>query len=101
LIKKLLNKINKNKSKTARFGQQDRMCVPKSNKEKSLVNAPSQNKTCVSISPEKNESIEYEAISSYAFKNGSVKRSLDVGNNYKAKKHCGDISISDLFRDQR
>lgn len=77
------------------------MCVPLSNKEKPLVNVPSQNKTCVPISPEKNESIEYEAISSYAFKNGSEKRSLDVSKNYKAKKHCGDISISDLFRDQR
>jgi hypothetical protein len=49
---------------------------------------------------EKNESIEYEAMSSYGFENKSGKRSLDAGN-CKAKKYGGDISILDLFGEQR
>ena len=47
-----------------------------------------------------NESIEYVAVSSYGFEDESQKRRLS-DNNYKAKKHCAGIYITDLFRDQR
>ncbi|KZS10445.1 Uncharacterized protein APZ42_025093 [Daphnia magna] len=47
-----------------------------------------------------NESIDYEATSNYGFEDESRKRSLK-GNNRKVKKHCDDISITNLFGDQR
>jgi hypothetical protein len=39
-------------------------------------------------------------MSSYGLENKSGKRSLDAGN-CKAKKYGGDISILDLFGEQR
>ena len=47
-----------------------------------------------------NESIEYVAVSSYGFEDESREKRLS-DNNYKAKKHCAGISITDLFGDQR
>ncbi len=91
------------KNKIATFGQQRRVCAPLYNEEKPSVNIPNQRKTVAPTLAEKSdkESIEYEAMSRYGSEQShSGKRSLG-GNNRTAKKHCSDISITDLFGDRR
>lgn len=95
--------VQKNNN-AVRFVQQDR--APVSKKENPLGYVLIQSETPIATSSKKsvrvpvNESIEYEAPSSYGFEGESRKRRLN-GNNCKAKKHCADISITDLFGDQR
>ncbi|XP_045034008.1 uncharacterized protein LOC116929745 [Daphnia magna] len=66
------------KNKIARFVQPGRVVVPLLNKEKPFDNVQNPNKTPVSAAPKK-----------------SQKRSVG------AKKHCSNISITNLFGDQR
>ncbi|KAK4017515.1 hypothetical protein OUZ56_032928 [Daphnia magna] len=61
----------------------------------------SSSRSCIGVKKIRvNESIDYEATSNYGFEDESRKRSLK-GNNRKVKKHCDDISITNLFGDQR
>ncbi|KAK4037712.1 hypothetical protein OUZ56_029741 [Daphnia magna] len=88
------------KNKIARFVQPGRVVVPLLNKEKPFDNVQNPNKTPVSAAPKKsvvvpiNQSIDYEPTPSYGFLGRSQKRSVG------AKKHCSNISITNLFGDQ-
>ncbi|KZS06570.1 Uncharacterized protein APZ42_029963 [Daphnia magna] len=83
------------KNKIVRFVQPSGVFVPLLNKEKPVPTSPKK-----SVRVRVNESIDYEATPNYGLEDESRKRSLK-GINHKVKKHCDDISITNLFGDQR